>query len=328
MKILISNTKDYHENNILLGIAQVLTACQHDVILWDTDKKSAFDAFDEFEPDIFFTQLEMLNTAMVKCVTERPALRVVSKIFPYKFATEQHKEMIRNLACCDQPELSHTSNGYDELFDEWANECIDVIHIMNAANIFTSVGGVHKPEFKSELLLMQDKYSYTEPLIKEYFNQFLDVGFQHTVKTFGHGDWVGEHYCGSIHEQHHKNIYASSDVCMHLNHSDDISQNLFDLLSTGTFCIANHRDVLAKILPDELVLVKSAKEMKEMVDHYLRYPQEKASFISRAYVNVIKHHTYFNRVKEIFANLEIDNEAVIHKTFEEIKQQLYIEGIE
>ncbi len=327
MKILISNTNDPNENKILLGFGQVLTSCGYNVIMWDTNKKSTFDAFDEFEPDIFFTQLEMLNKAMVKCISERPALRVVCKVFAHQHANDQHKDLIESLVYIGSPDLAYTSHADDTLFDKWTDYGIDVVPIMSAANIFSSVGGVEKSEFKSELLLIQDKYVYTEPLIKEYFNQFLDIDFQHTIKIFGYGDWVGECYCGILHDNYHKDIYASSDVCIHLNHSDDISQNLFDLLSMGTFCVSNHKEILEKILPDELILVDNPKDMMDVTEHYLRYPEEKLSYTHRAYSNIIKNHTYFNRVDEIFTYLDMSQTDILNKTFEDVKEKLYIKDV-
>ena len=328
MKILLSNTYNDNENQILLGIGQVLTSCGHNVIMWNTDKKSTFDAFDEFEPDIFFTQLEMLNKAMVKCIEERPALRVVCKIFAYEYVNEEQLALMEQLLNADSPDLAYTSHSDESLFDDWTGHGVDVIPIMNAANIFSSVGGIEKQQLKSELLIIEDKYAFTEPMIKEYFNQFLDIEFKHAIKVFGRGDWVGETYCGPLLKDFHKDAYASTDICIHLNHSDDISQNLFDLLSMGTFCVSNYKDVLEKILPDELVLVNNKEEMKETVDHFFRYPDERSSFIARSYAHVIQNHTYFNRVDEIFKYLDMPQTDILNKTFEDVKERLYIKGVE
>ena len=328
MKILLSNTNDANENKILLGIGQVLTACGHDAIVWDTSKKSTFDAFDEFEPDVFITQLEMLNNGMVKCISERPALRVVCKVFAHSHANDEQKDLIDRLVDDGLHDLMYTSHTDNTLFDEWTNHGIDVVSIMNAANIFSSVGGISRRQLKSGILLIEDKYSFTEPMIQEYFNQFLNIDFQHTIKIFGHGDWVGESYCGHLSETLRKDAYASTDICIHLNHSDDISQNLFDLLSVGTFCVSNHKEILGKILPDELVLAHTKEEMDDTVEHFFRYPDEKASFIARAYAHIIQDHTYFNRVDEIFNHLDLSQTDILKKTFETVKERLYIKGVE
>lgn len=328
MKILLSNTYNMNENKILLGIGLVLTSCGHNVIIWDTNKKSTFDAFDEFEPDLFFTQLETLNKGMIKCMLERPQMRVVCKIFAHYHANDEHKQLIDNMVDAGQSNLIYTSHSNETLFDAWTDHGIDVIPIMNAANIFNSVGGVKKQQLNSELLLMQDKHAFTEPAIKEFFNQFLDINFKHTIKVFGHGDWVGETYCGILPDILHKDAHASTDICIHLNHSDDIEQNLFDLLSMGTFCISNYKDVLEKILPDELILVNNAEEMRDTVDHFFRYPDERSSFIAKAYVHVIQNHTYFNRVDDIFNLLDLSQTELLHKTFEDVKERLFIKGVE
>ena len=84
---------------------------------------------------------------------------------------------------------------------------------------------------------------------------------------------------------------------------------------------------MTEILPDELVLVNTPKEMKEMVEHYLRYPEEKSGFISKAYSKVINNHTYFNRVEEMFTYLNMDQSAIIYNTFKDIKEKLHIKGV-
>jgi len=40
-------------------------------------KKAAFDAFDEFEPDIFIGQTYQLDRAVLKCIKARPHMKVV-----------------------------------------------------------------------------------------------------------------------------------------------------------------------------------------------------------------------------------------------------------
>ena len=44
--------------------------------LWDINSVSELDAFDGFESDIFLGQLYNLTPAVVKCIKERPHLKV------------------------------------------------------------------------------------------------------------------------------------------------------------------------------------------------------------------------------------------------------------
>jgi len=46
------------------------------VALWDCNSVPAFDAFDSFEPDIFLGQLYNLTPAVIKCIKERPHLKI------------------------------------------------------------------------------------------------------------------------------------------------------------------------------------------------------------------------------------------------------------
>ena len=56
--------------------ANAFNACGIEAVLWDCKAVSAFDAFDSFEPDIFLGQSYNLDSAIVKCITERPHLKV------------------------------------------------------------------------------------------------------------------------------------------------------------------------------------------------------------------------------------------------------------
>ena len=76
---MISSDGPHAHYYIRLGWAKVFQAIGHEVILWDTNTKSAYDAFDEFEPDIFMGQTYNMTRSLFNCIKERPEMKVVMR---------------------------------------------------------------------------------------------------------------------------------------------------------------------------------------------------------------------------------------------------------
>jgi len=79
MKILISNDGPTAFFYIRTGLARAFAAAGHQVTVWDIDKKPAYDAFDEFEPDLFLGQTYNTTPAICKLIKERPHMKVIMK---------------------------------------------------------------------------------------------------------------------------------------------------------------------------------------------------------------------------------------------------------
>ncbi len=79
MKVMISSDGPHAHYYIRLGWAKVFQAIGHEVILWDTNTKSAYDEFDEFEPDIFTRQTYNMNRSHFNCIKYRPKMKVVMR---------------------------------------------------------------------------------------------------------------------------------------------------------------------------------------------------------------------------------------------------------
>ena len=59
--------------------ANAFAMCSCKVYIWDINKVTAFDAFDAFEPDIFMGQTYNISKGLIKCIKERPHLKVVMR---------------------------------------------------------------------------------------------------------------------------------------------------------------------------------------------------------------------------------------------------------
>src|SRR5262245_32511826 len=93
------------------GWGKVFAAVGHDFRFWSMEGKSAFDAFAEYEPDLFIGTTYDLDRATIKCIMARPQMRVIlfasangeltdsldRQKYPLVIATEEEKEVIRAL---------------------------------------------------------------------------------------------------------------------------------------------------------------------------------------------------------------------------------------
>ena len=105
MKILISSDGFHAHYHIRMSWARVFQSLGAEVSLWNIDSKPVFDAFDEFEPDIFIGQTYHITESLIKCIEERPNLKVMMRAsdwgdmqndidldkYPILVATEEEK---------------------------------------------------------------------------------------------------------------------------------------------------------------------------------------------------------------------------------------------
>jgi len=76
MKVLIGSDGTHAHYYQRMAWANAFMACGIDVAIWDIKTNSPFDVFDQFEPDIFMGQAYNLDSATIKCIKERPHLKV------------------------------------------------------------------------------------------------------------------------------------------------------------------------------------------------------------------------------------------------------------
>ena len=76
MKVMISSDGGHAHLFQRMAWANAFSVFGIDVALWDCKNTPAFDAFDSFEPDIFLGQSYNLDEPTIKCIYERPHLRI------------------------------------------------------------------------------------------------------------------------------------------------------------------------------------------------------------------------------------------------------------
>lgn len=344
MKILISNdcgkSAHYWER---MGLARAFTACGHECVIWDIDKKSEFDAFDEFEPDLFIGQTYRVTQALVQCIKERPALKVILKAadagkyaskvgseFPILLATTVEKRMIQFLKDeTDRPNflfIHYHPDSISYTHEEWIQNGYQVESLMNAADIFSFTKGVKQEKYECDIMFLGGYWPYKAQVLDKWILP-LCQDFKYKIKIFGNSQWPCPQYCGFLPEGEEANALASAKICINLHepHSQkygfDIVERPFKLMSNKCFMVTDSVAGLEKLyyreksnneettfncysLPGSMH--DSIEDFLKHWDNYYLYRQE---CIKESYDRTMENHTYFNRAEKIMSKLGLESEA-------------------
>lgn len=73
------------------------------------------------------------------------------------------------------------------------------------------------------------------------------------------------------------------------------------------FQLVEYNPDLEKVynLGEELITFKSREEMRELADHYIAHPEERAAIAEKAFIRATTEHTCECRIKEIIADVEM-----------------------
>jgi len=186
MKILISNDGPTAHYYIRVGIAQALTYAGHKVLIWDINKKSAFSAFEDFEPDMFITQTYNVDRAIYKNIVKRPHMYVImkgsdysnysvsvkNKGYPILTATEKEIETITSLKNeCGRPNLIFCHYEQDSLevtHYEWKKLGFNLTSLENASNLFSYTKGIYKEKYASDCVFVGGYWPYKAITLDPY----------------------------------------------------------------------------------------------------------------------------------------------------------------
>ena len=334
MKILIANDGAGAFLYVRTGLARAFAAAGHDVNIWDINSKPVYDAFDEFEPDLFLGQTYNTTQAVCNAIKERPHMKVIMKAadwgplsdsipsddFGILMASKTEKQMILDLyEETGKPDYVHIY--YHPYYIEgthggWIDAGIPVHSHMLAADVFDYTNGQAMKEFKSDISFIGGYWPYKAQNIDQYLLPLCN-DYKYTIKIFGNGQWPVTQYCGFALPELTRHILASATICpqLHEPHSTtygfDISERTFKLLSNKCFCISDYVEGLDNLFGEDecLVLTKSPEEFQERIDYFLANPDDRLGYIERGYNKVMDNHTYFHRAADIFKNLDMYREA-------------------
>jgi spore maturation protein CgeB len=330
-----------------MGFAKALTFAGHNVQFWDIGKKNAFDAFDEFEPEIFVSQSYNLNPAIIECIRRRPNLKVTfkagdwsnfadnidSKKYPILKASQseiQNVEQILKFGNQIFIDIHYPQMYANQTHEYWKEKLgIKVVGLMSGADVFDYTGGKYHPEYASDVIFIGGRWGYKAQTLDPYILPLLDCRENLKVKIFGNQSWNVPQYCGFLPDEHVKHFLASATVCPNVSepHSQvygfDIVERPFKLLANKCFVVSDYVKGLGYVIPNGIIYADGPKPFIDACKHYIRFPEHREPIIKIGYETVINNHTYFHRAKQFFDELGMSNEADnMMEAFNRVKEKL------
>ena len=335
MKIMISNDGPHAHYYIRLGWAKVFQAIGHDVTIWDINTKSAYDAFDEFDPDLFMGQTYNLNRSLFNCIKERPELKVVMRAsdwgdmqkdidkekYPILTASKEETVWVERLKReVDKPDFVHNhyhDNWMKVTHNRWDVIGIKVVSLMHGADVFDYTGAGEVDILKSDVTFIGGYWPYKAQTLDKYLIRLCHPVGKFNVKIFGGSDWPLVQYAGRISNENVKHAFRSATICPNVSepHSQDFGYDIierpFKVLMSGGFCISDYVESMANdvFTNDEIIFAKTPEEFEQLIEYYVNHPEETLPYVEKGYKCILDKHTYFHRVSTIFKELNMPKEA-------------------
>lgn len=309
------------------GWGRAIKSVGDDFVFWDAQRKPAFDAFNEINPDIFIGTTYDLDRATAKCIAARPQMKVIlyasawgplidkvdKEKYPIVVTTEQEKKAIAQLKqSTGKPDFVfiHTHDNWMEAtMSGWRSIGVEPVSLLNAADLYVYSLGRHRPELYSDVSFVGGYWPYKARNLDRYILplcQRQDL----KVKLFGNQPWPVPQYLGYVDDYEVKDIFRSAIICPNVSepHSTDLGFDVverpFKVLSAGGFCISDYVESMDKdIFGDAIPYYRSSTEFNDLIKHYMEYPEERLPFILKGQKLVLQNHTYWDRISVIYQRL-------------------------
>ena len=144
------------------------------------------------------------------------------------------------------------------------------------------------------------------PEREKLFLELLDLGIN--FKIWG-ACWNNSRFKGMVMSKDRSaeevaKIYNASSININVHHSQSVyssNTRTFEVSACGTFqCTDKVKDLETLFnLGEELVCYEDAKDLGELIDYYLRHPEEKKTIARKGQKRVLRDHTYQRRMEKL-----------------------------
>ena len=271
MKIVCTNHPD---NAIFQGIAAALTTVNKETFVWDAEKKSTYDMFDEIQPDILIctTQDIAFISSIAKAVQEFPTKLIIFGVGSYQANAD--------LLCIPPNIPAEILNNVD---GKWIQTKI-------AANAAQFNNGKYDKDYESDILFI----SNIQPANNTRLALTLDYisSLQHRVKIVGKYAIDLPTYLGRISIMETTLFIKSAKIVI------DFDENImWDCALNKTFCLSNKEN---ELYPHYII----KEELNSLLNHHLSEKKHCDSISKKAYKMSLAN-TYYHQAKEICDTLEL-----------------------
>lgn len=331
----------------IMGLAKAFQYSGHEVIVWNPEGKSPYDQADEFDFQLFIGNGYNISESMINVLEENPHIKCWLKLgdygsayheksiagFQILMATDEEKGKIERLT--KKVRVwggAHYWEGRKDTHSYWENYGVTPLHSTLACDVFSYTNGRVLDEFKCDFGMVSGAWGYKNITINQYLTPLMNPSNNYNIKVFGYG-WGTPFYCGAIDEENEKHVLKSQSISINLHEPQALDKSLgwelnersFKLLGNKCFVVSDKpKDLSEQIFSNkEIAFADNPDHFKELIEHYLRYPEHKQAFIERGYQKVIESETYFHRVAYLMANMFGDiEEKKILEGYEKAKKEL------
>ena len=331
MKILICNDGKHAHYYQRMAWANAFQNSGIETAFWNHHEVPAFDVFDGFEPDVFLGQSYNLTPEILKCIYERPHLKVGLRAgdwggftnsidfsrYNILTCTPREREVLKKLKDeTGQPEfvhihytpeaIQHTHNYFEQKLG------IRAVSLMMCADTAAYSNAQFDPSLECDIGFVGGFWPYKGQVIEPYLFPLLHPIGKYRVKIFGNQPWKVNQYCGNIEDDQVKNLFASAKICPNLSephaqrYGFDVNERIFKILYAGGFCITDNVKGYQTTFQDGIVTADSPSDFKEKVDYYLKHPEEREKISAKGRKIVTENHTSINRIKQILREFNFD----------------------
>jgi hypothetical protein len=335
MKILICSDGRHAHYFQRLSWANAFDNCGHDVFFWDNKTTTAFDAFDLSQPDIFLGQSYNLDDATIKCIKERPHLRVGLRVGDWGDHEQEVDKSMYNILFCSQKEKETLKKLKDETgkpdfvhihYPDWAVEQthnhfesigVKAASLMMCGDVNVYSGGKRREELMCDIGFVGGYWPYKGIVIDQYLMPLLHPVGEYNVKIFGNQPWPASQYCGLIQDHLVKDLFTSAKICPNLSEPHahrfgfDVNERIFKVLLAGGFCVTDNVKGY-EMFGDGVVVADSPQDFAEKIHYYAKTDQgtiDRAEIIHTGQTFVKQNHTNYHRAAQIMSLLGYESEA-------------------
>lgn len=318
------------------GWGNVFASVGHDFRFWDMSQKPAFDAFDEFEPDIFIGTTFDLDLATVKCIQERPTMKVAlvasnwgtfdestdTDRFPILMSNPREIKLMELLTTTTRkPDIvfcHYSQRWMDVTHDYWNSKLgIKVVSMMNAADVITHPKGTVKPHLISDISFVGGFWGYKGQNLNKYLVPLCWPVGRYSIKIWGNQRWPVPQYMGLCDNSEVSDIFISAKVAPNISepHSNeygfDVVERPFKVIAAGGMCISDYVESLdVDIFNGQLPMFNNPREFEELLEYCFKNPEQIENTKKQLQETVMSKHTYFHRVADLLRYLGKEDEAL------------------
>lgn len=325
------------------GLAKAFSACGHTVYYWNPKEKSAFDFFDETDLNLFIAQTYNINEDIVKCIKERPELKIVlagadwgeqdeksRKLgYPVVIAQENEKKILESISSCVSFVFAQYPEKYiDGFMGGWKSIGIRPISFLNAADIILYGKGTKREDLECDISMVGGFWGYKSTNLEKCVLPFCHPVGAYNIKIFGWAQWPVPQYLGPIQNETAKDIFASTKVSLSVSepHSTTFGHDLVErphkVLSAGGFCVSDKVDGWREVYSEEelpMPVTDSRQDYIDLVHEFLVNDQKREFVRKNGEIAVYRANTYFHRVAQLFR--EIGEEKLGEKTMTKYEKE-------